>query len=63
LPLTIFGRADFEAIVLLASAIFGFVAGYWLGGGIVYGLVGAVACPLIAALFVVGASYFINRWR
>jgi hypothetical protein len=63
LPLTIVGRADFEVIVLLACTIVGFIAGYWLGGGIVYGLVGAVACPLAVAVFVVAASYVINRWR
>ena len=62
-PRTTVGRADFEAIVLLACAIIGFIAGYWLGGGIVYGLAGAVACPLAVAVFVVAASYVINRWR
>jgi hypothetical protein len=57
------GRADFEVYVLLACAIVGFIGGYWYGGGIVYGLVGAVALPLAVAVFVVAASYVINRWR
>ena len=55
------GRADTEAIALLVSAGIGFGAGWWIGGGLLYGIAGAVGLPLSLALIVFGISYFFSR--